>query len=111
MQRRNGPAIRDTLICLACWGRPAYLGYHFWGTQGGAHRCFIAYGLLYGTASGIPRWHECGHYRTAWLKTTLDERRSLRNRLIYGDSRIHFLWRWSYTRGIMRRIPHHLEWT
>ena len=32
MQRRDGPAIRDTLLWFALLGLTGWLGWHFWGT-------------------------------------------------------------------------------
>ena len=32
MQRRNGPAIRDTLLWFTLLGLTGFLAYHFWGT-------------------------------------------------------------------------------
>ncbi len=94
MQRRNGPAIRDTLIWFGLLGLTGLSRLSLWGKILWCVPCFIAYGLLYGTASDS-RWHECGH-RTAF-KTTWMNDVSLRNRLIYGDSRIHSsLAHWSH---------------
>src|SRR6478609_789822 len=66
--RRNGPAIRDTILWFALIGISGYLGYHFWGTWL-AIPCFFVYGTLYGSTSDS-RWHECGHrtaFRTVWM--------------------------------------------
>ena len=69
MQRRDGPAIRDTLIWFAALIISGTLGYLTWGTWW-AVPCFAVYGVIYGSASGS-RWHEAGH-RTAF-KTDVDE--------------------------------------
>lgn len=93
MQRRDGPAIRDTLLWFALLGMTGYLGYHFWGTWW-CVPCFIAYGLLYGTASDS-RWHECGHrtaFRTTWMNDVVYEIASF---MVIRESTS---WRWSHTR-------------
>ena len=68
MQRRDGPALRDTAIwwglMLAC----AAGGGAFWGCMI-AVPFFAIYGVLYGSASDS-RWHECGHgtaFKTPWM--------------------------------------------
>ncbi len=93
MQRRNGPAIRDTLIWFGLLGLTGYLGYHFWGMWW-CVPCFIAYGLLYGTASDS-RWHECGHrtaFKTTWMNDVVYEIASF---MVIRESSS---WRWSHTR-------------
>lgn len=68
MQRRDGPAIRDTLIWFAALGLTGGLAWHFWGSWW-AVPFFAAYGVPYGSSSDS-RWHECGHgtaFRTRWL--------------------------------------------
>jgi fatty acid desaturase len=68
MERRDGPAIRDTLLWFALLGVSGAGLAATWGTLW----CIpfvIAYGLLYGTASDS-RWHECGHgraFKTKWM--------------------------------------------
>ena len=93
MQRRNGPAIRDTLLWFGLLGLTGFLAYHFWGTWW-CVPCFIAYGLLYGTASDS-RWHECGHrtaFRSAWMNDVVYEIASF---MVVRESTS---WRWSHTR-------------
>jgi fatty acid desaturase len=74
MQRRDGPAIRDTLLWFAALiisGTLGYLTWHTWWTV----PCFLVYGVLYGSASG-PRWHEAGHgtaFKTPWMNIALYE--------------------------------------
>ena len=96
MQRRDGPALRDTAIWLgsmivlagvaaALWidGHP-WLSAPFW----------LAYGVLYGSASDS-RWHETQHgtaFRTPWM-----------NQAVYGLAcfmivRNPHTWRWSHAR-------------
>jgi fatty acid desaturase len=93
MQRRDSSAIRDTLLWFGLLGLTGYLGYHFWGTWW-CVPCFIAYGLLYGTASDS-RWHECGHrtaFRTTWMNDVVYEIASF---MVIRESTS---WRWSHTR-------------
>ena len=93
MQRRDGPAIRDTLIWFGALAISAALGVHFWGSWA-AVPAFAVYGLLYGS-SADSRWHETGHrtaFRTRWL-----------NELVYQIACFMLLreptvWRWSHTR-------------
>jgi fatty acid desaturase len=93
MQRRDGPAIRDTLIWFAALIVTGALGYWTWGTWWTVP-CFIVYGLLYGSASG-PRWHEAGHrtaFKTAWMNDVIYEIGSF---MFFFES---VPWRWSHTR-------------
>jgi fatty acid desaturase len=93
MQRKDGPAIRDTLIWLGCLVFSGLLGYYFWGTWA-AVPLFLIYGVLYGSSSDS-RWHECGHgtaFRTRWL-----------NDIVYQIACFMILreptvWRWSHAR-------------
>jgi fatty acid desaturase len=93
MQRRNGPAVRDTLIWLSAMAVCGVVGFHFWG-HWTAIPFFAAYGVLYGSASDS-RWHECGHgtaFKTDWM-----------NEAVYLIACIMMLreptvWRWSHAR-------------
>lgn len=93
MKRRNGPAIRDTLIWIALLIGVGYLAYLSWGTWW-ALPAFLVYGILYATP-GDSRWHECGHgtaFKTSWM-----------NEVIYQMASFMVLrsatpWRWSHTR-------------
>ncbi|MCC7482333.1 MAG: fatty acid desaturase family protein [Hyphomicrobiales bacterium] len=93
MARRNGPAVRDTLIwilALATFGTLAYLSWGSWL----AVPFFAIYGILYGSC-GDSRWHECGHgtaFRTSWMNTAVYHVASF---LILRNGT---LWRWSHTR-------------
>ncbi|MCA0755935.1 fatty acid desaturase family protein [Paenibacillus sp. N4] len=93
MKRRNGPAIRDTIIwfgSLLILGCVAFLS---WGTWW-AVPAFLAYGILYATP-GDSRWHECGHgtaFKTPWM-----------NEVVYQIASFMVLrsatpWRWSHAR-------------
>ncbi len=93
MKRRNGPAIRDTLIWFAAIAIVGYLAFRAWGTWW-AVPAFFVYGLLYATP-GDSRWHECGHgtaFKTPWM-----------NNVIYHIASFLVLrsatpWRWSHAR-------------
>jgi len=93
MQRRDGPAIRDTLLWFALLGITGWLGYYFWGTWW-CVPAFMAYGVLYGAASDS-RWHECGHrtaFKTTWMNDVVYEMASF---MVLRESTS---WRWSHTR-------------
>ena len=93
MQRRDGPAIRDTIIWalghfLFAWG-----GIYFWGTWS-CVPFWAAYGVLYGSACDS-RWHECGHgsaFRTRWMNDVIYEIAS------FQVMRNPVAWRWSHAR-------------
>jgi fatty acid desaturase len=93
MKRKNGPAIRDTLIWFAALILFGYLGYLSWGSWW-AIPAFLVFGILY-TSPGDSRWHECGHgtaFKTPWM-----------NEVIYQFASFLVLrsatpWRWSHTR-------------
>jgi len=93
MQRRDGPAIRDTVIWLTAFAVTGVGGYLTWGTWW-AVPFFLAYGVLYGSSTDS-RWHECGH-RTAFKTTWMND-------VIYWVAsfmimREPTIWRWSHTR-------------
>ena len=96
MQRRDGPAIRDTLawaglhVLLA--GAGAWLAWtgHPWLSV----PVWLAYGVLYGSASDS-RWHECGHgtaFRTRWMNDWVYQVAS------FQVMRNPVSWRWSHAR-------------
>lgn len=93
MRRKDGPAVRDTLLWFGLLGLSGTLGWLAWGTWL-AVPCFLCYGVLYGSASDS-RWHECGHgtaFRTRWL-----------NEVVYQVACVMILreptvWRWSHAR-------------
>jgi fatty acid desaturase len=93
MQRKDGPAIRDTLLWFAGLIVSGALAYHFWGSW----LCvpfFALYGVLYGSASDS-RWHECGHrtaFKTVWLNDVVY------NIACFMILREPSIWRWSHTR-------------
>ncbi len=93
MKRKDGPAIRDTLIWLGSLILFGALGYRFWGSWWGVP-CFLAYGVLYGSATDS-RWHECGHgtaFRTRWMND------AVYHLACFMIQREPTVWRWSHTR-------------
>ncbi|MFN0224798.1 fatty acid desaturase family protein [Paenibacillus sp. KR2-11] len=93
MKRKDGPAIRDTLIWFGSLAVVGFIAYQTWGTWW-ALPAFLAYGILYATP-GDSRWHECGHgtaFKTPWM-----------NEVIYQIASFLVLrsatpWRWSHAR-------------
>ncbi|MBD0378670.1 fatty acid desaturase family protein [Paenibacillus sedimenti] len=93
MKRKDGPAIRDTIIWFGGLFVLGYLAYLSWGTWW-AVPAFLAYGILYATP-GDSRWHECGHgtaFKTPWM-----------NEVVYQIASFFVLrsatpWRWSHAR-------------
>jgi fatty acid desaturase len=93
MTRKDGPAIRDTLLWFALLGLTGGLAYYFWGTWW-CVPAFIAYGVLYCSASDS-RWHECGHrtaFKTTWMNDAVYEMASF---MVLRESTP---WRWSHVR-------------
>ena len=91
--RRNGPAVRDTILWFALILGSGYAGYRLWGTWW-AVIPFAIYGVLYASTSDS-RWHEAGHgtaFRTDWMNNALYEIASF---MVMREST---LWRWSHTR-------------
>jgi len=93
MQRRDGPALRDTALWIALHIVFAAGGIWFWGSWLSLPFWF-AYGTLYGSAADA-RWHECGHgtaFRTRWM-----------NDVVYHIASFQLIrnpvnWRWSHAR-------------
>ena len=93
MKRRDGPAIRDTILWVGLHILFAAGGIYLWGTWW-AVPCWLAYGVLYGSACDS-RWHECGHgtaFRTQWM-----------NDVVYHIASFQVMrnpinWRWSHAR-------------
>lgn len=93
MQRKDQPAIRDTLIWFGLLFGFGAAGFALWGTWWAALP-FAAYGVLYASSSDS-RWHECGHrtaFRTTWMNDFVYEIASF---MVMRES---VLWRWSHTR-------------
>ena len=93
LERKNGPAIRDTLLLislLVCTGMATVV---LWGTWW-AMIPYLIYAVFYGTASDS-RWHECSHgtaFRSDWMNNALYEVASF---MVMRES---VIWRWSHTR-------------
>jgi fatty acid desaturase len=93
MQRRDGPAIRDTLLWLGLLVVSAAGGVALWGTWW-CVPFWIVYGVLYGSACDS-RWHECGHgtaFRTQWMNDVVYQIAS------FMVMRNPVSWRWSHAR-------------
>lgn len=93
LERRNGPAVRDTLLWFSLIGGFGYLTCLLWGSWW-AVLPYIAYAALYATTSDS-RWHEAGHgtaFRTDWMNNALYEIASF---MVMRES---VIWRWSHTR-------------
>jgi fatty acid desaturase len=93
MRRTDGPALRDTGIWLALLIAFGFGGAWFWASWA-CVPFFIAYGVLYGSASDS-RWHEAGHgtaFRTPWLNDVLYQVASFMN------MKEPTFWRWSHAR-------------
>lgn len=93
MKRKDGPAIRDTIIWFVLLFGFGYLGVMTWGTWW-AVPVFALYGILYATPSDS-RWHECSHgtaFKTHWMNEALYQIAS------FMVLRSATPWRWSHTR-------------
>jgi fatty acid desaturase len=93
MQRRDGPAIRDTLIWFGLLAATAWGGIAYWGTWWSVPFWF-AYGVLYGSVCDS-RWHECGHgtaFKTGWMNDVVYQIAS------FMVVRNPVSWRWSHAR-------------
>ncbi|GAB0116600.1 fatty acid desaturase family protein [Acidisoma sp. 7E03] len=93
MRRKDGPAIRDTVIWLGALILSGVGGVHFWGSWA-AVPFFFVYGVLYGSATDS-RWHECGHgtaFKTRWMNEAVYQ---LACFMIMREPTV---WRWSHTR-------------
>ena len=93
LQRRDGPAIRDTLIWFFLLGAFGLGGFLLWGTWW-AVIPFALYGVIYASSSDS-RWHETSHgtaFKTDWMNNALYEIASF---MVLRES---VPWRWSHTR-------------
>ena len=93
LERRDGPAIRDTLLWFALLIFFGGSGYLLWGTWW-AVIPFAIYGVLYASVSDS-RWHETSHgtaFKTDWMNNALYELASF---MVLRES---VRWRWSHTR-------------
>lgn len=93
MQRRDGPAIRDTITWFAALIGSGALLYLAWGTWW-AVPAFLLYSVIYAAPSDS-RWHECGHgtaFKTRWMNDVLYQIAS------FMVVREPTSWRWSHAR-------------
>jgi Na+-transporting NADH:ubiquinone oxidoreductase subunit F len=93
LERRNGPALRDTVLWLGLLCAAGVWGHLWWGNPR-AIIPFLLYGVLYASASDS-RWHEAGHgtaFRTGWMNDALYELASF---MVLRES---IPWKWSHTR-------------
>jgi MocE subfamily Rieske [2Fe-2S] domain protein len=93
LERRDGPAIRDTLLWFTLILGSAYLTFVLWGSWWAALP-YAVYAVLYASTSDS-RWHESSHgtaFKTDWMNNALYEIASF---MVMREST---LWRWSHTR-------------
>jgi Na+-transporting NADH:ubiquinone oxidoreductase subunit F len=93
LERKNGPAIRDTLIWFALIIGSAAATIALWGS-GWALLPYLCYAALYASTSDS-RWHESSHgtaFKSDWLNNVLYEIASF---MVMRES---VVWRWSHTR-------------
>ncbi len=91
--RRDGPAIRDTILWFALIFVTGYATYRLWGTWW-AILPYGIYAVLYASTSDS-RWHESGHgtaFKTDWMNNALYEIASF---MVMRES---VVWRWSHNR-------------
>lgn len=93
MQRKDGPAIRDTIILFGVMIAAAGTGIWLWPSWWSAP-FWLIYGVLYASAMDS-RWHECGHgtaFKTRWMNDALYQV------ACFCMMRNPVTWRWSHTR-------------
>ncbi len=91
--RRNGPAVRDTVLWFALIFASAGATIALWGSWWAALP-YLLYAVLYGSTSDS-RWHEAGHgtaFKSDWMNDALYEIASF---MVMRESTV---WRWSHTR-------------
>ncbi len=91
--RKNGPAIRDTLIWFSLIFGSAFLVFILWGTWF-VILPYLVYSVLYASTSDS-RWHESSHgtaFKTDWMNNALYEIASF---MVFRQATV---WRWSHTR-------------
>lgn len=91
--RRDGPAIRDTLLWFALILAAGYATFALWGSWWAAIP-YLIYATLYASTSDS-RWHESSHgtaFKTDWMNNVLYEIASF---MVMRESTV---WRWSHTR-------------
>ena len=93
LERRDGPAVRDTIIWFALIIGFGVASVVLWGTWWFLLP-YAAYAALYASTSDS-RWHEAGHgtaFKTDWMNNVLYEIASF---MVMRESTV---WRWSHTR-------------
>ena len=93
LERRDGPALRDTILWFALILGAGYATYAFRGSWL-MILPYALYSVLYASTSDS-RWHEAGHgtaFKTDWMNTVLYEIASF---MVMRESTV---WRWSHTR-------------
>ncbi|MDO3695312.1 NADH:ubiquinone reductase (Na(+)-transporting) subunit F [Wenyingzhuangia sp. chi5] len=91
--RKNGPAIRDSIIWFGLLLGSGYLVYLWWGTWY-AILPYVVYSVLYASSSDS-RWHESSHgtaFKTDWMNNVLYEISSF---MVFRQSTV---WKWSHAR-------------
>lgn len=93
LERRDGPAIRDTIIWFALLFGSALGVILLWGSWWFLFP-YLVYTVIYASSSDS-RWHESSHgtaFKTGWLNDALYEVASF---MVLRQSTV---WRWSHTR-------------
>jgi Na(+)-translocating NADH:ubiquinone oxidoreductase F subunit len=91
--RKDGPAIKDTLLLLVILIATALGTIYFWGSWW-VIIPYLIYAVFYSTSSDS-RWHECSHgtaFKTDWMNNIVYEVSSF---MVMRES---VVWRWSHTR-------------
>lgn len=91
--RRDGPAIRDTILWFALIFGAGYATWALWGSWW-AILPYAVYAVLYASTSDS-RWHEAGHgtaFKTDWMNNAVYEIASF---MVMRESTV---WRWSHNR-------------
>ena len=99
LERRDGPAIRDTIIWFGLILGTGALTWYLWPSWW-AVIPYLVYAALYGSTSDS-RWHEAGHgtaFKTDWMNNALYEIASF---MVMRESTV---WRWSHTRHHSDRL-------
>ena len=93
LERRDGPAIRNTVLWFALIFGSGFATCVLWGSWWVALP-YMIYSVLYASTSDS-RWHETGHgtaFKTDWMNNALYEIASF---MVMRESTV---WRWSHTR-------------
>ncbi len=93
LERRDGPAIRDTIVWFALIVGSGWATYLLWGSYW-VILPYLLYSVLYASTSDS-RWHESGHgtaFKTSWMNDVLYEIASF---MVMRESTV---WRWSHIR-------------